>query len=295
MKKPNEQENDTGQVRENKRKSLLVVSNPPKTENESSKGHGEEQQGKPSTQASTKNQKVLSESEPENGSETIPKKSRKPKSLMPVPKLPSEKKRAEQALQRLKIKPESLASAPQITPLLKNAEGGLKSVLGAMRFAAQDEVIGAFLKKYDSIPIGDRERVPWEAVALAAKVNMNHLLGSITLALASQSANTSRIIAVTNHPKITRARVKWGKMASGERDRTQLDIMVGALPSAKGPTFIGKAVFGSGGSGGGDKEDDEPSTPAAVFDSSDSYDELFPSANEVQDKLVPIRQKLLEG
>lgn len=160
-----------------------------------------------------------------------------------------------------------------------------------MRFAAQDEVIAAFLKKYDSIPVGDRNRVPWEAVALAAKVNMNHLLGSITLALASQSANTSRIIAVTNHPKITKARVKYGEMAGGERDRTQLDIMVGALPSAKGPTFIGKAVFGAGGSAK-DKDDDNEVEAIPFGEGSDVEDRLF-SHGDLDNTIMKIRQRQL--
>jgi hypothetical protein len=222
---------------------------------------------------------------------------------MPVPKLPSLEKRAEQALKRLKVNPEALNAAPQITPTIKNCvKGGLKAALGAMLFAAQDEVIAAFLKKYYSIPVGDRDRVPWEAIALAAKVNMNHLAGSILLAVSNHAAMRSRFIAVSNHPRITQARVKYGKMASGERDRTQLDIMVGALPSAKGPTFIGKAVFGSGGSGGGtrDRDDDgeTPTTPAqVVYQGGDIEDRIFGTSemnNDLDNKLVKIRDRRLD-
>jgi hypothetical protein len=89
-----------------------------------------------------------------------------------------EPNRTAMALKRIGVTAEQLAAAPQITPLLKRAEGGLDQVLTAMRFAP-DEMIGAFLEKYDAIPETDRERLPIEAIALAAGINPSHLLGSI--------------------------------------------------------------------------------------------------------------------
>lgn len=199
------------------------------------------------------------------------------------------------ALKRLGVKPEALASAPQITPLLKHANGGLKAVLGAMRFSADDAEIGPFLEMYDSIPAGDRERLPWEAIAIKAGINIKHLLGSIQIAAQSHSVNTVKIIAVMGHPKITAARVKYGQLPSGERDRTALDTAMGFLPSPKGPTFIGKAIFGGATqSNAKDDDDSESEGPTPIFDDSDGYDALFPPSNAMQEKLVAIRQKLLE-
>ena len=104
--------------------------------------------------------------------------------------------------------------------------------------------------------------------------------------------STVKIIALTGHPKITMARVAYGQLPLGERDRTALDTAMGFLPSPKGPTFIGKAIFGSGratmeaqGAGG---DDDCPSG-----DSDPDLDRLFPPANAMQEKLVAIRQKML--
>jgi hypothetical protein len=166
-----------------------------------------------------------------------------------------------------------------------------------MRFATEDTEIRAFLKVYDKVPTGDRERVSWEAMALAAKVNPKHLLGAIQLAVQTHCWNRSRFIAVSNHPDVMRSRVKYAKMAGGERDRTQLDITNGFLASPKGPTFIGKqvAVFG-GNSGKEAKDDDEDGKVIeASSTSTDEFDQLFPSPNDIQEKLVPIRQRLLEG
>lgn len=221
-------------------------------------------------------------------------------SILPVPKpLPKPVDRTQQALKRLGVDLNLLRSAPEITPLLKNAEGGLKAVLGAMRFAADDPSIEAFLEKYDDTPSGDREKLSWEAIALAAGLDLRVFLGAAMLALQSHAVNTVKIIAMTSHPRITKARVKYGLLPSGEKDRTALDTAMGFLPSPKGPTFIGKAVFGSGkqnmsaqGAGRGDEEDED----GTVIDGDDDpdLDTLFPPANEIQQKLIPIRQRMLE-
>ena len=138
------------------------------------------------------------------------------------------------------------------------------------------------------------------AIAIAAKVNPKHLLGAIQLAVQAHCWNRSRFIAISNHPDVTKARVKYAKMAGGERDRTQLDIANGYLSSPKGPTFIGKqvAVFGGGGGQKSEKDDDDDAEDGKVIEAKnygdDPFDVLFPSPLEIQDKLVPIRQKLLE-
>lgn len=182
--------------------------------------------------------------------------------------------------------------------MLKNAEGGLKAVLGAMRFVADDPTIALFLDKYDATPVCDREQVSWEAIALAAGIDLRVFLGSAMLALQSQAVNMVKIIAMTNHPRITKARVKYGLLPSGEKDRTALDTAMGFLPSPKGPTFIGKAIFGSGnqtmnaqGAGKGDEDDDGPVVDA---DDDPDLDTLFPPSNDIQQKLIPIRQRMLE-
>jgi len=168
-----------------------------------------------------------------------------PRSLKLIKRKPSSISRTNEALRRLNVTPEQLAAAPQITPMLKRAEGGIEQVLAAMRFAS-DEIVATFLKKYDSILPGDRERVSIEAIALSAGLDITRLLGSIMMSLQAQSVNIVKIIAMTSHPKITEARVAYGMMPLGERDRTALDTAMGFLPSPRPPTFIGKAIFGSG-------------------------------------------------
>lgn len=205
--------------------------------------------------------------------------------------------RTQQALKRLGIDLNLLRSSPEITPLLKNAEGGLKAVLGAMRFNSQDPSVSAFLEKYDSIPSGDREKLSWEAIAIAAEVNLQQLGWAAITAVEQHSAGITKMLLVSSQPKIMRARIKYGLLPSGEKDRTAAQTASGVLASPKGPTFIGKAVFGSGKStmsaqDSGDSDDDD----GPVIDGDDDPDlnHLFPSSVDVQKKMIPIRQRMLE-
>jgi hypothetical protein len=207
------------------------------------------------------------------------------------------------ALERIGVTPEQLAAAPKITPLLKQAQGGLKQIVDAMRFAP-DDVIQAFLRRYDTLDRADHADLCWEAIALAAGVPVSALLGSIMVSLQQQSVSMVKMIALTGHPAITRARLKYGQMPSGERDRTAFDQALGLLPNPKGPTFIGKAIFGSSQDAmrqqkqlrrrnDDDMPDDDEDMPIAVRESDIDLDKLFPPANATQEKLVAIRQRIL--
>lgn len=196
---------------------------------------------------------------------------------------PSEPRRKE-ALKRLGVSEVELRAAPDISSLLKQTQGGLKAAMAAMRFSL-DPAIEAFLEKYDAVPDRDRRSLSWEAIALAADVEPASLLGGAILAIQAHAANAVKIIALSNHPEITRKRVEFGKLAGGVRDRDALDTALGFLPQAKGSTFIinpGSAVKAK-------SEDDEEESDE------DNIDHLFPSLSETQEKLLPLKARLLEA
>ena len=299
MESLNEQANDTGQNQDHKENQSPPMSLA-KKKNEQNSGEKQKafllKNGSPISENQTKTTE-FSGNEADNGLKTILQKSpKKPKSLMPVPKLPSQEKRAEASLKRLKVKVEALNTAPKITKLIRaDVKGGLKVALEAMRFATEDLEIRSFLKMYDKIPIGDRNRLSWEAISLAAKVNPKHLLGSIRLAILNHCENRSRFIAISNHPDVMNKRIEFAKMAGGEKDRTAVDIYNGFLSSPKGPTFVGKqvAVYNAGGGGKG-PESEEGNISENTSTTTNDFDYLFPNPGDIQNKLVPIRQRLLE-
>ncbi len=293
MRKQKEQVVDIGLSQENPEKQSSPES--PQKRIRPKKTKAESTNQSPSTTGSTsETPRNSGASDSENGTGPIQSKDRSPLQPEPMPVPSPIVDRKVEALRRLKVKSEQLETAPPITPLLKDAFGGLPTVMEAMRFASNDEVIAAFLKKYDLIPLGDREVLPWEAICISAGVNLNHFAGSAMLATTTYCANKSKLIAITNHPEITKKRVEYGLLPSGEKDRNALDILVGAVQSPRGPTFIGKAVFGAAGGSAKTKDDDEPADETGVFGMDDDLDELFPPSNAMQDKLVPIRQRLLD-
>jgi len=64
---------------------------------------------------------------------------------------------------------------------LKGLRGGLKAVLVAMR-GSKDPIVGRFLAKHDCLGVWERQNTPWEAIALAAGVDLPYLLGAALLA-----------------------------------------------------------------------------------------------------------------
>jgi len=209
--------------------------------------------------------------------------------------------RAQQALSRLGVDLQVLRSSPEITPLLKNAEGGLKAVLGAMRFSSDPSIVG-FLAKYDSVPSGDRAKLSWEAIGIAAGVNLQQLGWAAISAVEQHSAGVTKMLLVSSQPKIMKARIKYGLLPSGEKDRTAAQMASGVIPSPKGPTFIGKAVFGSGkqtmnaqGAGKHDEEDEDDNDVIEMGGEEADTNFLFPDSRDIQEKLIPIRQRLLES
>jgi hypothetical protein len=191
---------------------------------------------------------------------------------------------------------QDLEKAPQITPLFKNAEGGLRAVLAAMRFY-NDEEISRFLVKFDSIPSGDKDCLPWEAISISAGVNPRHLVGSILVALQAHSVSAVKVIALSGHAVVTKKMVEYAQLPSGEKDRSMLLQGLGFLPSPKGPTFIGKAVFGGDRRVSDDDEDSDGKTVEAtpIFGKDDDLEQLFPSSEVIQEKLIPLRQRQLEA
>jgi hypothetical protein len=203
------------------------------------------------------------------------------------------------ALKRLGVSEEELAVAPPISGLLKRADGGIAQCISALRLMVLDEEVKRFLKFYDSLTPRDRE-AGVEAVCIKAGVDPLKLLGACMVALENVARATVRIIAVSGHPKVAEARVRFARLPGGHRDRDALDVTLGLLPPPRsGATFINKqTIFGSGqsvmdeqGAGKGSNDKDEADD---VIDGEDpeniDLDKLFPSPRLIQEKLVAIRE-----
>ena len=193
--------------------------------------------------------------------------------------------RKKEALRRLGVKPSQLETAPPISSYLREMRGGKKVVISALRFCS-DPIATTFLETYDNIPDRDREQIPIEAVAIAAGVDVRTLLGVVLLAVREHSASRVKILALSNHPSVYRKRIEYAKTPAGFRDRDAIDMLLGALPSPKGPTFIGKIINNATGEDAEGKEEPEADELA------DDEGYIFPDPSEIQEKM---QRRLGEG
>lgn len=196
------------------------------------------------------------------------------------------------ALRRLGVSVQQLRAVPEITSLLKQADGGVRACLAAMRFST-DPSIRAFFAKFDSLSKHDQRHLTMEAIALSAGINIVHLFGAILMALIAQSINITKIIAVSHHPKIVAARIQYGMLPLGERDRTALDVAMGFLPSPRSSTFINRAVFASGANAMTQQREADDDEDRTLSGDELDLDRLFPPPRVMQEKLNAIRQRRL--
>ena len=197
------------------------------------------------------------------------------------------KKRRKEALKRLGVTETQLRDIPDISSLLKQGTGGLTATLAALRFSPMPSAV-SFVDQYDATPSRDRDSLPWEALLIKAEVDVSSFLGAAILAIQSYSANAVKIIALSAHPDIIKARVERAKMLGGQSDATAIDQALGFLPTAKGSTFIINPVGGKKEIGPGD-DDDGPEAPEG------DMDHLFPDLIETQRTLIPAKTKMLES
>jgi len=141
------------------------------------------------------------------------------------------------ALVKLGVDELELTQAPMFTDILEAVNGGLPEVARAMRFSNDPNIV-AFLKEYCRAHEKDRAIVPWEAFALKAGVDIRQLLGAITLTLLEHGVNIVKVIAITHHPDVVRARIKNALKPGGVRDRNAIDKMLGLLPASTGDTIF---------------------------------------------------------
>lgn len=203
-----------------------------------------------------------------------------------APEKPKPLARRLAALKRLGVSEDQVLKAGNISSLLKNGKGGLTGALEAMRLSPDLSII-SFLEKYDSIPSRDRESLPWEAIAIAARVDLVHLLGSVIMAIQAHSNNAVKIIALSHHPDITRKRVEFAQLPAGVQDRTAIDTALRFLPTVKGSTIVFNQNTPKPDP---DEGGNAPPTIQPVDDGrGEDLDHLFPALAKTQANLIPAR------
>src|SRR5258708_1659448 len=110
----------------------------------------------------------------------------------------------------------------------KENRGGVKMVLRAMRFS-QDPVVKCFLAKRDSLGVWARENTCWEAIGIAAGIDLLRLLGAALLAWREHTTTVGKLIATCYLPELAKKRIEYAKLPGGWRDREALHKLAGLL------------------------------------------------------------------
>jgi hypothetical protein len=211
----------------------------------------------------------------------------------------SEPDRTTQAIRRLGLKDKDISKITQLPPINKllkeQSKSGISGAIEAMRMSDGD-VSQTFLEKWDSVPERDRECLTIEIIALAAGVDPRALLGEILLAAREYSVVKFKLAALDAHPDILEKRIEYAKERGGYRDRDAIDTILGALPRSK-TTFIDKFYAGSETPQGDLPESDSEEATKTITQAQEMVEDenfVFPDCEMMQEKIQPIRQKLLE-
>jgi len=101
-----------------------------------------------------------------------------------------------------------------------------------------------------------------------------------------RSLSAVKIIGVANHPALIRKRVEFAKRPEGYRDRDKMDEMLGVIRTPHGATFIDKFISN-------ERSDDDAKDEPEQIESNEDF--IFPDASEIQERIQPIRQRMLEA
>ena len=80
-----------------------------------------------------------------------------------------------------------------------------------------------------ALGVWGRQNTPWEAIAIAAGVDLPYLLGAALLAWREQTMTVGKVIAVCSLPEVVKKRIEYAKLPGGWRDRDFLHKLVGVL------------------------------------------------------------------
>ena len=97
-----------------------------------------------------------------------------------------------------------------------------------MRFS-EDPVVARFPAKHDCLGVWGRQNTPWEAIALAAGVDLPYLLGAALLARQDDATTRANLIAICHAPEMMKKRIEYAKLPGGWRDRDALHKLLGLL------------------------------------------------------------------
>lgn len=139
-----------------------------------------------------------------------------------------------------KITKRNLENCPKIEDSLKRAIGGRLRAIETLKFSQHPDA-KKLLEFCQRIKFANRDKVPFEAMCLAAGVDVMTIFGALILAARDVSRAESALITMTEHPNVVRATVDDATQRVPILDKNA--NLVGYAPaSAKAQEMVHKAV-----------------------------------------------------
>lgn len=137
-------------------------------------------------------------------------------------------------LTQYKIGKRQLENCPKIEDKLRKVIGGRTRAIETLKFSQHPDA-KKLLEFCQRIKFANREKVPFEAMCLAAGVDVVTIWGALILAARDTSRAESALITMMEHPDVVRATVDFAKGSIlGSKDREMVHKAVGWLPTPKG-------------------------------------------------------------
>lgn len=137
-------------------------------------------------------------------------------------------------LTQYKIGKRQLENCPKIEDRLRKVIGGRLRAIETLKFSQHPDA-RKLLEFCQRIKFANREKVPFEAMCLAAGVDVVTIWGALILAARDVSRAESALITMTEHPDVVRATVDFAKGSLlASKDREMVHKAVGWLPTPKG-------------------------------------------------------------
>jgi hypothetical protein len=147
-------------------------------------------------------------------------------------------------LTQYKIGKRQLENCPKIEDSLRRAIGGRLRAIETLKFSQHPDA-KKLLEFCQRIKFANREKVPFEAMCLAAGVDVMTIFGALILAARDVSRAESALITMTEHPSVVQATVDFAKRSEfASKDREMVHKAVGWLPTPKGSS-VNVNVFDS--------------------------------------------------
>jgi hypothetical protein len=141
-------------------------------------------------------------------------------------------------LNRYKIGKRAYEMCAKIGDVIYRAIGGRQRAIETLKFSKNPDA-QKLLQFCEKLSWGTRDKIPIEALCLAAEVDPTTIAGALVLAARDVSRLESSLITLDKHPDVVRATAFYAGTADGSKDREMFHkaAVVGWLPTPKGSSI----------------------------------------------------------